>query len=251
MSETGPVEVLTRRVIAMRWIAAVVLLVLTIPARAQELPKPTEAGQKALDVLIRRCIAAGGLEDRRGLLGLGPPRLVVADRAKLAAEVRKDPGALTPALRDALIARGGAVGADQRHTIVILLWAVGEAADDQRTLAFGGLFAAESEKIRKSALSLGLYDEASRRFAGSGELAWQATCDFGAARIYYDQGEYTKALEGYRRALERRREVYGDRHPEVAECYNSIAVVYTDQGEYAKALEGHRRALAIYTLRGQ
>ena len=36
----------------MRWIVVVVLLALAAPAGAQELPKPTEVGQRALDDLI-------------------------------------------------------------------------------------------------------------------------------------------------------------------------------------------------------
>ncbi len=80
----------------MKWMVAIVLLALAAPAGAQELPKPTEAGQKALDDLIGRCIAAGGLHSRRGLLGLGPVRLSVADAAKLKVAVGADKAALTP-----------------------------------------------------------------------------------------------------------------------------------------------------------
>jgi hypothetical protein len=39
----------------MRWTSFWLWLALAAPAAAQEWPKPTEAGRKGLDALIRRC----------------------------------------------------------------------------------------------------------------------------------------------------------------------------------------------------
>ncbi|MDR2861864.1 MAG: tetratricopeptide repeat protein [Syntrophobacterales bacterium] len=58
-----------------------------------------------------------------------------------------------------------------------------------------------------------------------------------AARIYYKQGDYAKALEWYEKALKIRENVLGKEHPDTAMTYNNMAVVYADQGDYAKALE--------------
>ena len=198
----------------MRWMVAIVLLALAAPAKAQEPPKTTEAGQKALDDLIGRCVASGGLKTSRGLLGLGPVRLTVADAAKLKAAVGADKAALTPALRDALVARWAAVSADQKPAVVALLRAMGEVADDIRALAFAAFFEAKHAEASEPILSLRLYAEAARRFADAAERAWQATCYNNIAAVYARQGEYAKALEGHRKALEIRRAVYGERHPD-------------------------------------
>ncbi|MGH2031983.1 tetratricopeptide repeat protein, partial [Acinetobacter baumannii] len=64
--------------------------------------------------------------------------------------------------------------------------------------------------------------------------------------VHVKQGEYDRALEGFRKALEIRRAVYGERHPEVGTCYNNIGAVHDSQGEYARALECYRKALEIW-----
>lgn len=63
--------------------------------------------------------------------------------------------------------------------------------------------------------------------------------------VYYDQGNYEKALECNIKALEIRENVLGKEHPDTAMTYNSIAVVYDDQGNYEKALEYHKKALEV------
>ena len=49
-------------------------------------------------------------------------------------------------------------------------------------------------------------------------------------------------------ALEIRRAVYGERHPDVAESYNNIAVVYRSQGEFTSALDALDRALDALSM---
>ena len=110
-------------------IVVLLALALAASARAQDLPKPTEAGQKALDKLIGDCVAAGGLRSHRGLLGLGPARLSVGAAAKLKAAVAAEKDVLTPELRDALVARWGDADEDGQVVVLALLRAAGDAGD--------------------------------------------------------------------------------------------------------------------------
>ncbi|MDR2260506.1 MAG: tetratricopeptide repeat protein, partial [Azoarcus sp.] len=63
--------------------------------------------------------------------------------------------------------------------------------------------------------------------------------------VFDKQGDYDKALEGYRKALAIQEKVLGKDHPSTATTYNNIAEVYHSQGKYEEALEGYRKALAI------
>lgn len=63
--------------------------------------------------------------------------------------------------------------------------------------------------------------------------------------IYFNQGDYVRALECLNRALSIREHVFGPYHPDVATCYNNIGGVYMNQGDYTKALEYFNRALSI------
>ena len=68
---------------------------------------------------------------------------------------------------------------------------------------------------------------------------------FTIVRGINSQGNYDKALEYYNKALEIDLSVHGDRHPNVATCYNNIGGVYDSQGNYDKALEYYNKALEI------
>ena len=57
--------------------------------------------------------------------------------------------------------------------------------------------------------------------------------------------QYDKALEYYQKALEIRKQVLGESHPDVALSYNNIGVVYDAQGYYDRALEYHQQSLEI------
>ena len=66
------------------------------------------------------------------------------------------------------------------------------------------------------------------------------------AIVYYDQGDYEKALEYHGKALAIKGRVLGSEHPNTASTYNNMAGVYKAQGDYEKALEYYGKALAIY-----
>jgi len=59
------------------------------------------------------------------------------------------------------------------------------------------------------------------------------------------QGKSEAALEPARRALEIRKQVLGERHPDYATSLNNLAVLYRSMGDYAKAEPLFRQALEI------
>jgi tetratricopeptide (TPR) repeat protein len=63
--------------------------------------------------------------------------------------------------------------------------------------------------------------------------------------VFDDQGDYGKALEGYRKALGIVEKVLGKDHPSTATIYNNIAGGYYKQGQYAEALEELLKAYRI------
>ena len=65
------------------------------------------------------------------------------------------------------------------------------------------------------------------------------------AFIYDVQGDYGKAEEYYRKALEIVGKILGQEHPDTATIYNNLALVYQAQGYYRKAEEYYRKALKV------
>ncbi|GMO42373.1 MAG: hypothetical protein Pg6C_03850 [Treponemataceae bacterium] len=59
-------------------------------------------------------------------------------------------------------------------------------------------------------------------------------------------GDYARALEYQKKALEIREEALGKKHLDTANSYNNIGSIYGDLGHYAVALEYHQRALEIF-----
>ena len=213
------------------------------PSTAQDYPKPTPAGDTALDSLIRRCVAAGGLQSQRGLLGLGPIRLRIGDQEKLRAAIVADRATLNPAVTDALIARWQVVSGDHQEALVTLLRVAGDVADDGRAGAFATLF--EALRGRDADGGIALLEDAARRFLSCEERTWQAACYNEIGAVLGGRAAFARALEAHHKALEIRRAALGERHPQVADSYNGIAVVYHAQGEHARALEAHLKALEI------
>ena len=62
---------------------------------------------------------------------------------------------------------------------------------------------------------------------------------------YDDLGDYDKALEYHNKALEIRKDVLGENHPDTADSYSNLGIVYKNLGNYDKALGYHNKALEI------
>ena len=63
--------------------------------------------------------------------------------------------------------------------------------------------------------------------------------------VFYNKGEYDKALQYHRKALAIDEKTFGTADPRIADSLNNIGVILLQQGEYDKALEFLRKALAI------
>ncbi|NEO44227.1 MAG: tetratricopeptide repeat protein [Moorea sp. SIO4A3] len=61
----------------------------------------------------------------------------------------------------------------------------------------------------------------------------------------YELGKYSEAIPLAERALEIRREVLGEEHPDVASSLNNLAFIYESLGKYAEAELLHQQALAL------
>jgi CHAT domain-containing protein len=66
------------------------------------------------------------------------------------------------------------------------------------------------------------------------------------ASVYDAQGEYAKAEPLYKQALEIRRRVLGEKHPNFAASLNNLATLYQAQGDLAKAEPLYKQALEIH-----
>jgi len=67
----------------------------------------------------------------------------------------------------------------------------------------------------------------------------------GIGTIYYEQGEYKKALEYCEKSLNLVKKMFGEDHVKTGECLNMIAAIYAGQGDYKRALEYNLRDLEI------
>ena len=63
--------------------------------------------------------------------------------------------------------------------------------------------------------------------------------------VYDEQGEYTKALEYYNKALEVNENILGANHPNTTTTLNNIAQIYTVLGNYDKALVIFKKLIKI------
>ncbi|MCH8829769.1 MAG: tetratricopeptide repeat protein [Planctomycetes bacterium] len=61
----------------------------------------------------------------------------------------------------------------------------------------------------------------------------------------YKKGRYREAAQLGRKALDLRKKVLGENHPDYATSLNNLALLYQSMGDYAKALPLYRQALAI------
>jgi tetratricopeptide (TPR) repeat protein len=65
------------------------------------------------------------------------------------------------------------------------------------------------------------------------------------ASLYYNQGKYEAAEPLCQKALALRRELLGEKHPDVASSLNGLAVLYRTQGKYEAAEPLQQQALAL------
>nr|NCR96576.1 tetratricopeptide repeat protein [Microcystis aeruginosa L311-01] len=61
------------------------------------------------------------------------------------------------------------------------------------------------------------------------------------------QGRYTEAEPLYLEALDLRKQLLGDNHPDVAQSLNNLAYLYQSQGRYKEAEPLYREAIKIAT----
>jgi tetratricopeptide (TPR) repeat protein len=94
--------------------------------------------------------------------------------------------------------------------------------------------------IRMTAVFLLLATPADSR---SAEIGWEALNQ--EAVDLYRAGDYDRALEVAKRALEVAGKALGPDHPDVAANRNNLAALYYAQGDYAQAGPLFKRALAI------
>ena len=87
-----------------------------------------------------------------------------------------------------------------------------------------------------------------RSLQGSGgSRADVATSLSDLALVLRDQGKYAEAEALQREALELRRKLYGNEHPEVALAQNSLALMLRSEGKLAESEKIHRETLAMQT----
>ncbi|MEL6780562.1 MAG: tetratricopeptide repeat protein, partial [Cyanobacteria bacterium J06597_16] len=67
--------------------------------------------------------------------------------------------------------------------------------------------------------------------------------------LYKSQGRYSEAEPLYREALEMRKRLLGDEHPDVASSLNNLAALYYNQGRYSDAEPLLIDALALFEQR--
>ena len=84
----------------------------------------------------------------------------------------------------------------------------------------------------------------------AGQPEAQATLALTIGDAYRSLGDYDSAAPLLERSLELRRQQFGEVHPGVAECLDSLTTVYLQRDEIAKAEAAARRALAIHRALG-
>src|SRR5262249_14459111 len=66
------------------------------------------------------------------------------------------------------------------------------------------------------------------------------------AESLYEKGQFAAAQPLYEKALEIRRRLLSDNHPDTADSYNNLAVDLHEQGKYAQAQSMFEKALETY-----
>jgi CHAT domain-containing protein/tetratricopeptide (TPR) repeat protein len=221
----------------------VVVSALAAPAAANDLPRATPAGSKALLDLVDACVASGGLRATKPAGG-GGPSYSVGDPGKLRAAVAARGGDLTPALRDALVALVADLDGPPLAGPLALLEAVAAESGDARTRGFAAFFRALDDRdARRAPAALKGFAEAARRFADAGDRPWEATAHNERGSLLSATGAPAGAVAEHRRALALREDALGPDHPLTAVSHNNLGAAYHRLGRFADALAEHEAAL--------
>jgi tetratricopeptide (TPR) repeat protein len=245
------------------------------------LPVPSAEGNAALAQLLKGCQAAGGVTVAEDAWSHSRS-YILADVQKVRAAAAAHRRLLTPALRDAVVARwnmaykiparrerpGGFAGygeallaaaghiqepitrvdEDQQRLGVVLLGAIGDVTQDDRARAFAVFLAGQGEERRGDlAAALREYERASQLFVSARDPAWEAGCLNNLGAVYSEQGEYVRALDHIQRAVTLGTQARGADHPLVATCLENMGEVYARQEDYPRAEESLRKALDIWS----
>jgi tetratricopeptide (TPR) repeat protein len=219
-----------------------VLGFLALPAASlgQELPKATEEGKAAATALIEACKNAGALKtatDPR----TKAERIVVADGTKLKEIIHRQRQQFTPALRNGLLPH------HEHSGVVTLLLQLGEATGDDQAVAFGRLFAADGlmDQVKYPEARQG-YERAVALFERLKMREWQAASLHNLANVCRIMGDLPKAHKLAQQSLDLHKQLYGERHPAVADALNTLAEVCHAQGDLPQARKLHEQALDLY-----
>jgi CHAT domain-containing protein/Flp pilus assembly protein TadD len=215
------------------------LIVLPVASFGQELPKVTEEGKRAAMALIEACKKAGALKavtDPR----TKAERMVVADEMRLKEVVQQQSQKYTPALRDALLAFHDHPG------VVAVLLRLGQEAGDDQALAVGRFYSAKvlAEELKYQEARQG-YEQAASLFEQLKLREWEATSLNNLATVCYAQEDLVQARKLGQQALDLRKQLFGERHPAVANSLNNLAVVCHAQGDLVQARKLSQQALDL------
>ena len=215
------------------------LLLLASTAPAQEFPKSTEEGRKALAELLRLCEKEGALALRTDPRTKAD-RIVVADQQKLQDVVKAQRRRLTPPLRDSLVHLRDHPGA------MALLLAIGQETADRQATAFAAFFLARLvEQAQNLRLAQQGYEGAARLFAELAWPAWEAVALGNLGAVCKARGDPARARKSLQRALDLFQKAHGERHPLVATARVNLAAVCQDQGDLTAARKLNEQALAL------
>jgi CHAT domain-containing protein len=221
--------------------------VLAGSAAAQEIPKATPEGQKALRELLDACEKDGGL--KRGKEG--GKTVVRIDLMKIRASLSTRKKLLTPALRDTLVAAWFRQALED-DVVVALLAGLGEETKDRKAQGFVAFFTAKGkEGERDGRAAEKAYREAVSHFQAADQPHWLAMSLNNLAVLHYTRGEYGKAEPLFRRALRMYEGLYPQArypqgHPDMARIIISLAGLHYRQGEYSRAEPLYTRALKMF-----
>jgi CHAT domain-containing protein len=223
-------------------------VVLAGSAQAQEIPKATPEGQKALKELLTACEKEGGLKRVKE----GGKAVVRIDPVKIRASLAARKKLLTPALRDALVAAWVRVSEEDEPPLVALLSGMGEETNDRKARGFAAFFTAKGKERERDERGAGnAYREAVEHFQAVEEREWLATSITNLGLLHQAEGEYGKAEPLYARALKMTEGLYPPAryprgHPHLATSINNLGALHEAQGEYGKAEPLFARALMMY-----